>query len=337
MLSKEDELLIINAYNSCFNLKEAGKICNVSGYIVRKVRAKHGVRVVKRRQFRKDRKKEFTRPMVNGRHVFSEAEEAAIAKDYIKLQNLVKLAKDYGVSKHTIRKVLEENGIVIRLVNAAGRPNSRKLTGKLEKQICKAYLSEPNVTKAEVGAKFNISVNTVSKALTKNSIPNNILKRASPLKESIDKGSATRRAIKIDFAKKVIGLWESGKSTKTISKLLNFSRSKIAVIVIENVKFSIRVRLMIHTVLNGFKGKNNAAHGRYLRKLLDKVSSTYCTCAICGNDVPYLEIEHCHTTGLIRGYACRTCNVALGEFRDKTKLIRRAIDYLNAAKLREQT
>jgi len=41
-----------------------------------------------------------------------------------------------------------------------------------------------------------------------------------------------------------------------------------------------------------------------------------------------LAVDHCHTTGKIRGLLCGNCNKALGCFKDDPELIRKAIKYL---------
>lgn len=53
--------------------------------------------------------------------------------------------------------------------------------------------------------------------------------------------------------------------------------------------------------------------------------------AICGNpQVPgkLMCIDHCHTTGKLRGGLCDFCNKGLGQFRDNKELLQRAIQYL---------
>lgn len=54
-------------------------------------------------------------------------------------------------------------------------------------------------------------------------------------------------------------------------------------------------------------------------------------CDICGKE-PRLtkrhSIDHCHTTGKIRGLLCDDCNTALGKFQDNTTLLKKAIEYL---------
>ena len=39
-------------------------------------------------------------------------------------------------------------------------------------------------------------------------------------------------------------------------------------------------------------------------------------------------VDHCHTSGLIRGLLCRQCNSGLGMFKDSKPNLRRASEYL---------
>lgn len=56
-------------------------------------------------------------------------------------------------------------------------------------------------------------------------------------------------------------------------------------------------------------------------------------CAICHkhveSDIRALAVDHCHTTGVIRGLLCRFCNQAIGHFKDSEELLQNAIIYLN--------
>ena len=42
-------------------------------------------------------------------------------------------------------------------------------------------------------------------------------------------------------------------------------------------------------------------------------------------------VDHCHTTGEIRGLLCADCNRALGMFQDKEEILLSAISYLKGA------
>lgn len=52
-------------------------------------------------------------------------------------------------------------------------------------------------------------------------------------------------------------------------------------------------------------------------------------CPICNRtDSRRLSVDHCHTTGKIRGMLCNTCNIGLGKFRDNPMWLRNAALYL---------
>ena len=42
-----------------------------------------------------------------------------------------------------------------------------------------------------------------------------------------------------------------------------------------------------------------------------------------------LAVDHCHTTGKIRGLLCMACNILLGKAKDNINTLNNAIDYLN--------
>ncbi len=55
-------------------------------------------------------------------------------------------------------------------------------------------------------------------------------------------------------------------------------------------------------------------------------------CSICGIDYDSLDyelsVDHCHTTGNIRGLLCKQCNSGLGFFKDNEEFLHKAIEYL---------
>jgi hypothetical protein len=54
-------------------------------------------------------------------------------------------------------------------------------------------------------------------------------------------------------------------------------------------------------------------------------------CAICQGRPKAgrsLDIDHCHTSGKVRGLLCGKCNKAIGGFADNPELLRTAADYL---------
>lgn len=51
-------------------------------------------------------------------------------------------------------------------------------------------------------------------------------------------------------------------------------------------------------------------------------------CEIC-QERKWRHIDHCHSTGDVRGLLCQQCNVGLGNFQDKVALLNRASEYLS--------
>ena len=46
------------------------------------------------------------------------------------------------------------------------------------------------------------------------------------------------------------------------------------------------------------------------------------------NEKNALTVDHNHVTGQIRGLLCTNCNLGIGNFKDKTELLKNAIKYL---------
>jgi hypothetical protein len=51
-------------------------------------------------------------------------------------------------------------------------------------------------------------------------------------------------------------------------------------------------------------------------------------CAICADKVAVLSLDHCHQKMRFRGFICNACNSGLGFFKDDTRRLAAAIEYL---------
>lgn len=53
-------------------------------------------------------------------------------------------------------------------------------------------------------------------------------------------------------------------------------------------------------------------------------------CAICKKDFETKtpHVDHCHTTGVVRGLLCHNCNTAIGLVKDNVEVLYSAIEYL---------
>lgn len=60
------------------------------------------------------------------------------------------------------------------------------------------------------------------------------------------------------------------------------------------------------------------------------------SCAICGKHqselTKTLGVDHCHTSGQVRGMLCWNCNTGIGKFRDNPDLLIKAAEYLKSFK-----
>lgn len=79
--------------------------------------------------------------------------------------------------------------------------------------------------------------------------------------------------------------------------------------------------------------KRERDYGITHREFLALLEAQGDVCAICGNgedsrDKRSLSVDHCHSTGQIRGLLCNRCNPMLGYARDNIAVLQAAIAYL---------
>jgi hypothetical protein len=74
-------------------------------------------------------------------------------------------------------------------------------------------------------------------------------------------------------------------------------------------------------------------YGMTFKKYEQMLSDQSGLCAICASPPPdhhkkRLNIDHCHSSGRVRGLLCDACNRALGLFKDDPDVLLKAISYL---------
>lgn len=80
-------------------------------------------------------------------------------------------------------------------------------------------------------------------------------------------------------------------------------------------------------------GRLKEGYGITIEDLDRMISECNATCRICGEKQldPYkMHVDHCHTTGKIRGLICGKCNVGIGMFRDNPEALENAAEYLRS-------
>lgn len=86
---------------------------------------------------------------------------------------------------------------------------------------------------------------------------------------------------------------------------------------------------------NPAKAKNSdlkRSHGISYEEYLNLQQNQSYKCKICGigddqNNMS-LVVDHCHTSGKIRGLLCSNCNRGIGMLQDNVDVLQKAIDYL---------
>ena len=73
-------------------------------------------------------------------------------------------------------------------------------------------------------------------------------------------------------------------------------------------------------------------YGLEWEQYLDMYESQDKKCAICKSSLELLDgstcVDHCHTTGKIRGLLCNLCNRGLGQFKERLDLLKEAVKYV---------
>lgn len=85
------------------------------------------------------------------------------------------------------------------------------------------------------------------------------------------------------------------------------------------------------------KSRLKFQYGLTLEKYKSLLQKQENKCAICKCDYPTgrwdsFHVDHCHTTGKVRGLLCHHCNTGIGNLKDSIELLEQAINYLKEHK-----
>jgi hypothetical protein len=79
--------------------------------------------------------------------------------------------------------------------------------------------------------------------------------------------------------------------------------------------------------LKRYKLKNN--YGLTLEEFSGMILEQNSCCKICKENMDNPQVDHCHTTGKVRGLLCRDCNISLGLLKENTQTLHNMIEYIN--------
>lgn len=86
-----------------------------------------------------------------------------------------------------------------------------------------------------------------------------------------------------------------------------------------------------------FRERVTRVRSKYgVRPALAAALSAFCKCEACGKEQSKpgeMHVDHCHTTGQVRGVLCFNCNAALGHLGDSVDRLHALVTYLEAKKL----
>lgn len=236
-------------------------------------------------------------------NLLSLEEERNLVEDYsLRGVKVRELAETYEVSRSYAYKILLHHEI---------RKKSRRYKRPLaiEQAICRAYVST-SPTLAAVSVLYDVSKSYARAVLLRHGV---VLNKT---------GIGVKRRITNN---PIVKLWESGKSTKAISQIIKMPRYRVAHIIAKNFPNDERARKMVKALSAKIIGEDYKSVAAFARGL-NRVDA----CSICAEKTK-LHLDHCHSTGKVRGWLCVKCNTALGQLNDSISLMEGAIRYLRDA------
>jgi ribosomal protein S27AE len=104
-----------------------------------------------------------------------------------------------------------------------------------------------------------------------------------------------------------------------------------------NAAIQYRIQNKEKYLITQANSKLKQTYGFSLEKYEEQLKKQDGKCAICKTGSPLeghikrFAVDHCHSTGKVRGLLCSKCNKGIGFFNDSTELLAQAIQYLQEA------
>lgn len=130
---------------------------------------------------------------------------------------------------------------------------------------------------------------------------------------------------------------QTGRTSKTVveiqARALAYAKANPEQVKEASRKFYERYRVEVNR--RSSSGRHLREKGITLEQYETLMASHNGQCDICKTTEPggqhnQFNLDHCHTTGVLRGVLCRRCNTSIGQFEDSIPLLLAAVDYLRA-------
>lgn len=92
---------------------------------------------------------------------------------------------------------------------------------------------------------------------------------------------------------------------------------------------------MIEKVMRQRAAHYRNTYGVCLAEIIEQLSAKGDACEICSKPISFVSpkvtarLDHCHSTGAVRGFLCNRCNQVLGMLGDNPEGVKRFLQYLS--------
>jgi len=226
------------------------------------------------------------------------------------------VAVEHDVSTATVGSVLKKYGIEARQSRPSWRKGIRAFnpTPEQEEEICDLYSEDIANSTTNLAKLYGVHSSDIAQVLKKYEVAT----RAAGWNLA-DRGPAP---CVVEAAE----LWADGKSSKAIASRMGVDRFQAMIYILKSSSpQDRRLRRMVRVVLRDSVGAVEYSRWKVAKGLRQNLVRGRCDiCHAQGK----LHVDHCHTSGIIRGLLCNSCNLGIGHLKDDITVLRSATNYL---------